>query len=89
MKMIFPQKSGRVTFLHLLSSNIMPSFGKILRREIPDFVLTHGGLSQVLAQLLKLRTATCLKAQISTLVTSKLTNLQTIKPLDFTINKPL
>ena len=62
----------------------MPSFGKILRREIPDFVLTDGGHSQVLAQL-KLRTATCLKAQISTLVTSKLTNLQTIKPLDFTI----
>ena len=74
MRLIFPGKNGRVTFLHLLSSNIMPSFGKILQREIPDFVLTHGRThtrhSQVLAQL-KLRTAASLKAQVSTLVPLK------------------
>ena len=51
---------------------------------------THWLLSQVLAQL-KLRTATCLKAQISTLVllSFKPSNLPTIKPLNLTFNKPL
>ena len=59
MRLIFPGKNGRVTFLHLLSSNTMPSFGKIQCREVSELLWTDthtdGLLSQVLAQL-KLRT---------------------------------
>ena len=59
MRLIFPGKNGRVTFLHLLSSNTVPSFGKIQCREVSELLWTDGRtdglLSQVLAQL-KLRT---------------------------------
>ena len=36
MRSNFPGKNGRVTFLHLLSFNIIPSFGKILRAVIRE-----------------------------------------------------
>ena len=83
MKMIFPGKNGRVTFLHSSSSTTIPSFGKILRREIPELLRTHTrtdgrtdtSLSQAVAQL-KLRTAASLKAQVSTLVPFKPSQLQ-------------
>ena len=41
----FPAKNGRVTFLHLLSFNILPSFIKILRaviRKKPGRTTTRG-----------------------------------------------
>ena len=94
MKMIFPGKNGRVTFLHSSSSTTIPSFGKILRREIPELLRTDTrtdgrtdtSLSQAVAQL-KLRTAASLKAQVSTLVPFKPSHLQTIRPSYLRHNK--
>ena len=81
--MIFPRKNGRVTLLHSSSSTTIPSFGKILRREIPELLRTDthtdGRMTFSGSSSAKAENCSGLKAQVSALVVHKPRHLNTLK----------